>query len=63
VLVTLIGWAALVKGALILLLSPAEEADVFLSALYYARFFYLYNAFSVLLGIYLTYAGTKSTVR
>jgi hypothetical protein len=61
VIVTLIGWASLVKGALILFLPPAAEADVFLGGLYYARLFYLYAAFSLLIGIYLTYAGAKST--
>jgi hypothetical protein len=61
VIVTLIGWASLVKGALILFLPPASEADVFLGGLYHARLFYLYVAFSLLIGIYLTYAGAKST--
>ncbi len=63
VIVTLIGWAALIKGALLLLLSPAAAADVFLGGYHYAQLFYFYAAVSLLLGIYLTYAGARSTAR
>jgi hypothetical protein len=62
-IVTVIGWAALIKGALLLFLSPAAAADVFLGGYHYAELFYFYAAGSLLIGTYLTYAGTKSTAR
>jgi hypothetical protein len=57
VIVTLIGWATLIKSLLILLLTPMQEAQIFLGGLHYARFFYVYAAITFVLGAYLTYAG------
>jgi len=63
VVVTLIGWATLIKGLLFLFLSPETESGIFLAGLHYGQFFYVYAAFSLLLGIYLTYAGFRATAR
>ena len=60
VVVSLIGWATLVKGLLILFLSPSEEPTLFLVELHYARLFYFYTAISFVLGLYLTIAGSRS---
>jgi hypothetical protein len=59
VVVTLIGWLALIKGALFLFLSPEAEARVFLGGLRYEAYFYVYAAVSLLLGVYLTYGGFR----
>jgi len=63
VLVTAIGWATLIKGLLFLFLSPETESAVFLGGLHFEHPFYLYAAFSLLLGGYLTYGGFKSRAR
>jgi len=60
VVVTLIGWATLIKGLLFLFLSPGAEEQLLFVALQYNRLFYLYMAISLVIGIYLTYAGFKS---
>jgi len=57
VIVTLIGWAALLKGALFMLLTPETETTNFLNRLHYAEFFEFYAAFSLAVGVYLTYCG------
>ena len=59
-IITLIGWLALIKSLLFLFLNPAMEAKFFLGELQYQRFFYDYAAVSIVLGIYLTYAGFTS---
>src|SRR5208282_6421798 len=56
VIVTLIGWLTLIKGLLFLFLSPEAESNLFLGGLHYGQFFYFYVSFSLLLGVYLTYA-------
>ncbi len=63
VVVTLVGWLTLAKGVMILLLSPEQQPVFFLGELHYAKLFYVYTAFSFLIGVYLTYAGTASTTR
>jgi hypothetical protein len=63
VIVTLVGWVTLVKGALLLFLSPEAESKFFLEGLHYEQLFYVYLAISLLLGVYLTYAGIRSTAR
>jgi len=57
VIITLIGWLALIKSLLFLFLNPAMETRLFVELLHYERFFYDYAAVSIVLGIYLTYAG------
>ena len=56
-IITLIGWLALIKSLLFLFLSPAMESRFFLGQLRYQQFFYDYAAVSVALGIFLIYAG------
>lgn len=63
VVVTLIGWVALVKGAIILFLSPEAAAGFFLGRLHYEEFFYVYAAITFLLGVYLTFAGSRAAAR
>jgi hypothetical protein len=63
VIVTLVGWITLLKSLLLLLLPPHVEAELFLGQLHYQQLFYLYGAFSLVLGIYLTYGGFKSRSR
>ena len=60
VVVTLVGWTALLKGVLLLFLSPEAESDVFLTGLHFEQLFYLYCAITLLLGGYLTYAGNRA---
>jgi hypothetical protein len=57
-IVTLVGWTTLIKGALFLFLSPGTESSLFLEGLHYDHLFYLYAGISLLLGIYLTYAAS-----
>jgi vacuolar-type H+-ATPase subunit I/STV1 len=61
VIVTLVGWLTLIKGALFLFLSPEAAAGLFLGGLHYAQLFYLYVAICLILGVYLTYGGFRST--
>jgi len=63
VIVTLIGWLALIKGALFLFLSPLQAVGLYWGRFHYQRFFYVYGAISVVLGVYLTYGGFKSAKR
>ena len=59
VVVTLIGWATLLKALPLLFLGPDDAAAIFLNGLGYAHVLYWYAAFAVLLGGYLTYAGFR----
>jgi len=61
VVVTLVGWMTLIKSLLFLFLPPEVEAGFFLRQLHYQELFYFYGAFSLVLGIYLTYGGFRST--
>jgi hypothetical protein len=58
--VTLFGWASLIKGLLLLILSPETESRVFIGGLRYEQFPSLYAAFVLLVGAYLTYAAFRS---
>jgi hypothetical protein len=60
VVVTVIGWMALIKSLFFLFLPHEMEAGFFLGQLHYQQFFYLYSAISLVLGLYLTYGGFKS---
>jgi hypothetical protein len=61
IIVTFVGWLTLIKGLLFLFLSPEAAVGFFLIGLHYAQLFYLYAGISLILGVYLTYAGFKST--
>ncbi len=63
IIVTLFGWASLIKGALLLTLSPEMESRVFIVGLHYNQHPNLYASFALLFGAYLTYAGFSSTTR
>ncbi len=63
VVVTLVGWMALIKGLFFLYLLPVVGADCLLNVLHNPLHFYLCMIPSLLIGIYLTYGGftAKST--
>jgi hypothetical protein len=61
VVVTLVGWATLVKGLLLLFLPPGAAPGALLGSLRYEQLFYMYTGISLLLGIYLTYAAGRRT--
>ena len=63
IIVTLFGWASLIKGMFLLILSPDTESRVFIVGLRYEQHPNLYAAFVLLLGVYLTYAGFSSLTR
>lgn len=63
VIVTVVGWIVLIKGALFLFLPSEFEAKLFLGQLRYERLFYLYASISLILGIYLSYGGFGSASR
>ena len=56
VVVTLVGWLMAIRGTGLLALSPNATMKVF-EGLRYERLFYLYMGATLLLGLYLTYAG------
>src|SRR5271157_3064776 len=57
VIVTLVGWIALIKSLSFLFLPPEVETGFFLQQLHYQELFYVYAAISLVLGIYLAYSG------
>jgi len=59
VMVTLTGWIALIKGVLLLFLSPSEVYRLLLEGLHYEQFFALYTAIPMLLGIYLAFSAQQ----
>jgi len=60
VVVTLFGWAILLKG-LLSLFFPPEVMISTLDILRFEEYFYLYAGAPLLLGLYLTYAGFRIT--
>ena len=60
VVVTLVGWMALIKSLFFLFLPHEMEAGLFLGQLHYRQLFYFYAAISLVLGVYLTYGGFRS---
>jgi vacuolar-type H+-ATPase subunit I/STV1 len=58
VIITLVGWFTLIKGLLLLFLSPEAVVGVF-GKLHYQQRFYLYILISLILGVYLTYEGFR----
>jgi len=63
ILVTLFGWASLIKGMLLLVLSPEAESSVFLVGLGYEQHPTVFAAFLLLLGAYMTYLGFNLKTR
>ena len=62
VVVTLVGWLTSIRGLVVLFLTPGTAGDL-LGALHYEQLFYLYSAIALILGVYLTYGGFRSTSR
>jgi vacuolar-type H+-ATPase subunit I/STV1 len=60
VMVTLVGWIVLIKGSLLLFLSPEQESSIFLDSLHLQQGFYFYLGGTLLLGLYLTYAASRA---
>jgi hypothetical protein len=53
----------LTKSVLLLFLSPEAASEFFLAGLHFGQLFYLYGAFVLALGVYMTYAGFRSAAR
>jgi vacuolar-type H+-ATPase subunit I/STV1 len=60
VVVTIVGWIALIKGLFFLYLLPYVGAERLLRALHHPQLFYVCMAPSLAIGIYLTYGGYTS---
>src|SRR6266550_4293830 len=60
VVVTLFGWILLIRGALLLFLSPEAVAG-WIDFLHFEQLFHLYAGITLVLGLYLTYAGFKAS--
>ncbi len=58
IVVTLFGWVILLRGMLLLFLPP-EGAARLLDLFRFEQLFYLYAGLTVLLGLYLVYAGFR----
>lgn len=56
--VSLVGWLALVKGIVLLLMPAAEIQDLF-QRMHYSRYVYAYLSPAFLTGVYLTLAGFR----
>jgi hypothetical protein len=56
VVVTLVGWLILAKGLLLMFLTP-EALTQFVERMHYGEHIYLYVAPSLVIGLYLTWAG------
>ncbi|MCW3478928.1 hypothetical protein OL229_05025 [Neisseriaceae bacterium JH1-16] len=54
VIVTLIGWATLLKGLLCLFVPPAMAPILLLGGMHYASLYYLYACMALILGLYLS---------
>jgi hypothetical protein len=61
IIVTVYGWAALIKGLLFLCLPPSAQTALY-AALHLDRFFYEYLAVSLVVGGYLVYGGFKQSI-
>jgi uncharacterized membrane protein YphA (DoxX/SURF4 family) len=59
VVITLIGWATAIRGAVLLALSPEAKAKFFRS-LQYEKRFYVYMGLTLILGLYLTVAAFRA---
>jgi hypothetical protein len=60
VIVTLVGWSALVKGLLFLFLPPPAAVGIVYWGTAYEQYYYVDVAVAFILGAYLTYAGFRS---
>jgi hypothetical protein len=62
VVVTLFGWILLIRGAVLLFLSP-EAAAGMIDFFRFEQLFYVYAGITLLLGLYLTYGRFQATPR
>jgi hypothetical protein len=62
VVVTIIGWLILIRGLVLLFLPAATVATTF-EAMHFSRLLYLYASISLILGLYLTFAGFRGGER
>jgi hypothetical protein len=60
VVITLFGWILLIRGAVMLFLSP-EAAAGMLEFFRFEQLFYFYAGVTLLLGLYLAYGGFRAT--
>jgi len=60
VVVTIVGWIALIKGLFFLYLLPEVGGEYLLKILQHPQLFYVCMAPSLIFGIYLTYGGFTS---
>lgn len=60
IIVTIIGWLSLLKG-LALLLVPANVQAAYALGVNYNQYFSVYAVVTLVVGIYLTYAGFRSS--
>ena len=58
--ITILGWIILARGLLLIFLPPATMANLW-QTLHFEEFFYVYLTITLGLGLYLTYAGFKSS--
>ena len=56
VVVTAIGWLIVIRSAVLLALSPQATTKL-LDSLQYEKHFYIYMGVTLIIGLYLTYAG------
>ncbi len=63
VIITLAGWATLLKGLSLLFFPISAAPDFYLRTLHYEQLFYFYAGIPLLLGIYLAYSGFTSAPR
>jgi vacuolar-type H+-ATPase subunit I/STV1 len=59
VVVSIVGWLALIKGLMFLLLPSGVESETVLSWLRHPLYFYLFMAPPFLIGVYLAYEGFR----
>ena len=63
VVITLTGWAMLIKGSMLLFLSPEAMYGPLLAGIHFQQLFYLYMATVLLLGIGMTCAGFRAAAK
>jgi hypothetical protein len=63
VMVTIFGWAALIKGVLLLTLSPETESRIFIVGLGYDQYPYVFAGILLLLGGFMAYRGFSAKIR
>jgi len=62
VVVTVIGWVLLIRGIVLVFISPGGAMGIF-EALRFGDLYYVYVAIPLLMGLYLTFAGFTASRR